>query len=88
MKKLSVVWTRHLKDESKKEEFEKTIRASTTMAYRLLDILKEEEDALDAKSCSIADFDNPNWALKQAFIMGEKSRIKKLRDLLEHIKGN
>lgn len=81
--KLSLVWTRHIRDKEKKEIFEKTILASTTMRERLLEILKEEEEQLDAAAASIKDFENPSWAYKQAFILGDKSRIKKLRDLLE-----
>lgn len=86
MKGLNTVWTRKISDPKKKEEFEKAIRASTTMAQRLLEILDEEEASLDSSSLSVNEFDNPNWALKQAYLMGDKARIKKLRDLLSFIK--
>lgn len=81
--KLNTRWTQHIRDKGKKIEFEKTIIASTTMRERLLEILDEEEKQLDTTATSIKDFETPAWAYKQAFILGEKSRIKRLRDLLE-----
>ena len=81
--KLNLVWSRNIKDQKKKQEFEKTILASVTMRERLLEILSEEEKQLDTVASSIKDFENPSWAYKQAFILGDKARIKKLRDLLE-----
>lgn len=81
--KLSLVWTRHIRDPEKKLNFEKTIAASTTMRERLLEILSEEEAQIEASSVSIKDFENASWAYKQAFVLGEKAIIKKFRDLLE-----
>lgn len=81
--KLSLVWSKHIRDPKKKAEFEKTIIASTTMRDRLLEILAEEEAQIDSSACSSKDFENPSWAYKQAFVLGEKAIIKKLRDLLE-----
>lgn len=81
--KLSLMWSKHIRDPKKKIEFEKTIIASTTMRDRLLEILTEEEAQIDSSACSSKDFENPSWAYKQAFVLGEKAIIKKLRDLLE-----
>lgn len=81
--KLSLKWTSHLKDQKKKAEFEKTIIASVTMRERLLQILDEEEKQIDSSMCSTKGFENASWAYHQAYALGEKSRIKKLRDLLE-----
>lgn len=81
--RINLRWVSHIKDPEKKSEFTKTILASTTMASRLLEILEEEERQIDSSMCSIKEFDSPNWSLKQAFYQGEKSRIKKLRELLE-----
>lgn len=85
---LPLVWTKHLKDPDSKQKFEQSLRASTTMAYRLLEILDEEERAIESQSCSVKDFDNPAWAFKQAFHQGEKARIRKLKELLEFINPN
>jgi hypothetical protein len=45
----------------------------------------EEERQIEAASLTIKDFEDPSWSHKQAFRLGEKARIKKLRDLLDFI---
>ena len=80
-KPLVSLWTKHISDPEQKKKFEDTIRASTTLTQRLLEILEEEERALDQLTMSSQDFDSPAWAYKQAYRMGEKARLKKLRDL-------
>jgi len=79
------VWTKHLGKPEEKERFEKVLRNSTIVLSRLLEILEEEENLLDNQETSPSQFDNPSWAHKQAFRLGEKSRIKKLKDLLGFI---
>jgi hypothetical protein len=81
--KLSLAWSKHIKDPKKRKEFEQTILASATMRERLLQILDEDERSLEASMCSTKDFENASWAYKHAYALGEKSRIKRLRDLLE-----
>ena len=78
----STVWTKHIKDEEKKEEFRKTILASTTMAKRLLEIAQEEYEHLDSQQ---TDFDSPSWAAKQAYMLGRKEQIRRLRELLSFV---
>lgn len=82
-KPLSLVWTKHLKSDEQKQTFEQSIRASTTIVNRLREILDEEERALDAQTIGVKEFDNPSWAYKQAYRLGEKNRISKLRELLD-----
>jgi len=80
-KPLVSLWTKGITDPEKKDKFEATIRASTTLSYRLLEILEEEERELDKLTMASSDFDSPSWAYKQAYRLGEKARLKKLRDL-------
>jgi hypothetical protein len=82
---LSTQWTRNIKDPKKREDFERTLRASNTLVIRLLEILDEEERALNTGECSLKDFEDPSWAYKQAFKNGDRQRIKKLRDLLSFV---
>ena len=82
MKPLMSVWTKAAKGPEAKAKLEQTIRASTTIVGRLKEILEEEERELDKVIVS-ANFESPAWACKQAFHLGEKARIKKLKDLLE-----
>jgi len=81
-KTLHLTWTKHLKTKEERERFEKVLRGSSILITRLLQILEEEEQALSNIEVSSQEFDNPSWAYKQAFRLGEKSRIKKLKDLL------
>lgn len=89
MKGLPTAWIRHLKDQSKKEEFEAVVRASSTALSRLYDLVTEKEADIYNHETSVAvDFNDPSWAFKQAFRNGQKSSLKEIRQLLEFIKGN
>ncbi len=52
------------------------------MAQRLREILEEEERQLET-AVGLKDFEDPSWSHKQAFRLGERARIKKLKDLLD-----
>lgn len=78
---LSVIWTRHLPKKDK-ESFEKTVRGSVTALSRLKTILEEEYEAILKEEQSPSDFSDASWSHKQAFRNGEKSRLKKIKDLL------
>lgn len=80
MRQLSVEWTQGMTPDQK-EAFEKVIRNNSTLVKRLLEILDKWEAEANAKELSIDDFKEPNWANKQAFRNGDKSRIKKVKDL-------
>jgi hypothetical protein len=86
MKALSVEWTKGL-DQKAKESLEQTIRNSTTALTRLLEIVEEREAELTRKECSVDDYDTPNWAVRQAHRNGERSQLRKLKDLLSFMKG-
>ena len=85
-KNLPVVWTKHLKGDSK-DNFEQLLRNSSTVLSRLTEIIEEKEESLYKSSVSISDFDEPNWSHKQAFRNGQMSGLKEVRELLEFIKG-
>lgn len=84
-KPLSLAWTKHIQGADAKDTFEKTLRASTTIVQRLREILDEDDRGLDAASATIKDFEDPSWSHKQAFRLGEKARIRKIRELLDFI---
>jgi len=81
-KPLSLTWTKHLKGEEERQKLEQTIRASTTIVTRLQQILEDEERTLDKTS---TDFENPSWAYRQAFILGQKDALRKIKDLIDFI---
>lgn len=86
-KSLPLAWTKHLSDPKAKENLELSIRNSTSALGRLYQILEDEERALENSSLTIKDFDDPSWAFKQAYKNGEKARLKKLKELIDFIKG-
>lgn len=74
-------WTSHLKTQEEKDKFIKNVLGSRTTFNRLNDILDEMEKGEDIVA---SDYDNPNWAYRQADINGFKrclSILKKLTDL-------
>lgn len=87
MRKLSVEWFRGLPEE-KKEGFELALRNSSLALGRLYDLLDEWERDLDSAEAKLDDYDNPSWSHKQAHRNGDRSRIRKLRDLLGFLKGD
>jgi hypothetical protein len=81
---LSLEWFRGIPPE-KKEDFERHLRNSRTALNQLLNLLDLWEEEI-SRSETTADYDTPSWAAKQAHRNGDKSRIRKLRDLLSFLK--
>jgi hypothetical protein len=87
MRGLPLEWTKGIHDPKKKEAFEATIRNSHVVLERLYDILVEREGELTSSECTVSDYDTPNWDVRQAHRNGERSQIRKLKDLLSFMKG-
>ena len=83
MRNLSHEWTKHL-DDTKKEDFSKTIRNSTIVLTRLYEILSEYERDVDQANIS-DDFESPNWGLRQANRLGRKQAYYKIKQLINFI---
>lgn len=86
MRRLSIEWTRHLKDEKQKLDFENAVRNSSVMSLRLIDLLAEWETEIRRKQIGGESFTVPNWAYQQAYLCGELARIQKLKDLFTFAK--
>lgn len=82
---LSLSWTKHLKDETQKQNFEDLVRNSTIVLGRLREVLLEQRDELSRKELTEKDFDVPNWSERQAFRNGDRARLEKVLNLLEFI---
>ena len=59
-----------------KEDYERMIRLAQPVFQKLIEILKEDLDKVDFVADE--DFDNPSWALKQAFKVGYKKGLTRL----------
>lgn len=86
MRPLPIEWTKHLRDDEARAQFENSARASSTVLSRLYDLLVEWESELTSQESRFDDFSDPNWAYKQAFRNGDRSRIRRLKALLGFIR--
>lgn len=68
-------WTQHLKDPQEKADFERSILSAKPVLERVLYLLKEEEKSLDRSEVDIKQFDQPNWAERQAFKNGYRASL-------------
>lgn len=66
-------WTQHIKDPEEKQRFQNQILSARPVLERLAQMFEQREDAIDKNEVSVSDFDNPNWAYKQAFRNGYRS---------------
>lgn len=70
----------------KQEDFKKLLTNSQTVLGRLLQIIEDDERGLERQETTIKDFDDTNWSHKQAFRNGDRSRIRKMKDLLSFVR--
>lgn len=82
MRKLATEWTKHLKDQEAKAEFEKLLRNSTISLGRLREILEDKLQALDRSEVKTDNYDSPNWAFRQADLNGTRRILMNIIDLL------
>lgn len=78
---IAVEWIKNLRTDKERTDFEEVLRNSTMVADRILELLDEWENDLNAKDLREADFDTPNWEVKQAARIGDRRRIHRMREL-------
>lgn len=79
-------WTRHLKTESEKTYFRKYIADAQTVLQRLDAILDEYGLELEEKDLLLTEYDSPAFPYLKADRNGERRMLKKLKQLLLHLK--
>lgn len=62
--------------QAKKEDYDRMIKLAQPVFNKLVEILQEDLDRVDFVADE--DFDNPSWALKQAFKVGYKKGLTRL----------
>ena len=62
--------------QDKKEDYDRMIKLAQPVFKKLIEILQEDLDRVDFVADE--DFDNPSWALKQAFKVGYKKGLTRL----------
>ncbi len=78
-------WFTHLSNEESRADFRRSLFASRIALRRLRDILEEEKKTLNNVEASPKDFEDGNWAYKQAFRNGERRGLRIVEDLLQFI---
>lgn len=85
VKGLPVDWTKHLKTEAERKEFEASVRHDTLVLGRLAEILSEKLSQLDRAEVSLSEYENPSWAYKQAHANGVRTGLTVVLNLLSFL---
>ena len=67
---MKTLWTQHISDPEKKEEFAKLLRNSTVSLGRLRDIVRELQTSILTTERSNKVYESPNWTYLQAHTNG------------------
>lgn len=71
------IWNKHIeKDEAK--ELEDTLKANWRLFEIITSILEEKIEVVDRDSIKVSGYDCPNWAYKQADIVGYKRAVQEM----------
>jgi hypothetical protein len=70
---------------SDKEAFKTVLLNSKTLCRRILEVLEAMEDSIERKELSDEHFNNPEWAVREARYLGEKRKLKEVKDLFSFI---
>lgn len=82
---LHAKWFTHLGGKEKQDEFRRSVFAARPVLRRLKNILEEEKKSMEISETSPKDFEDGNWAYKQAFRNGERRGLRIVEDLLQFI---
>lgn len=78
-------WLKHIQDKQERNDFEQSVLADHFVLSRLKAIIEEMDTEVQNDEASVNQFEDPNWAYKQAFRNGDKYRLKELKELVKHI---
>lgn len=82
------VWTKHLSDATKADNFKKTVQSSKPVLDRAVEILNEEENQLVLEELNHSNYYIPGWDHRQAHINGMRTGYRKAIQLLNLDQGN
>lgn len=75
------MWTKHLKDAGKIEQFKNSVFGSRQVLDRAVDILKEYEEGVTKEELDPNNY-NAGFAYYQAYLNGLRAGLRKSQDLL------
>lgn len=77
-----MMWTKNLKTEEEKKRFESSLISAKPILQRLADMLSEEEETISRAEILPEVYDTANWSHLQAHRNGQKSILRKIRQLI------
>lgn len=77
-----MMWTKNLKTPEEKERFENSLKGSRLVLERLVQMLDEEEADIDRSEMNLDTYSTPNWSEKQAHKNGQRSMLRKIKNLI------
>ena len=83
---IHTIWASNLKDREAKDHFNKTVintLGHDPVIRRYKEILDKKLDSLELFTTDTTSFDNPNWAVRRAYVDGQHAILKQLIELLE-----
>lgn len=76
------MWTKNLKSPEEKDRFENNLKSAKPVFKRLTQLLTEEEEELDRSELNVDTYETPNWASKQAHKNGQRTMLRKIKNLI------
>lgn len=79
-KRLSTIWTQHLKGQAQRKALEEVLR--NQLHLQVIDRLKQIIDLKLESLTTNLDYSNPAWAFDQASRNGSEKTLKEIKDLI------
>lgn len=77
------VWTQHIQDPEEKAKFEDYLKRSKELFSVLSNLIDVSLKNYEQTELTIKDYEDPNWAYKQAFRNGHKAFAARIKDLID-----
>lgn len=81
-KPLAIYWFQNCKTDEDKAKMQQTLMGSSYILSVLKSIVEDQKRYIEASEHTEKDFDQPNWAEKQAFRNGKRSGLNFITQLL------
>lgn len=78
-------WTRNLSTDEEKHNFERSFQGSRVVLDRLQQLIAERQESMEVSERGLKQFENPNWAYRQAFNNGLRSAFNIVQILIAPI---
>lgn len=80
---LPIIWLSHLRDPKEREQFGNLVRHNTSILGRLREIIDQMALNVSKFETSAENFQTPEFAYRQAFLLGQRKVLADLRKLVD-----